>query len=97
MNHIPGRRSLTPALSCESVTVRFGGVVALSDVSLAVPRSGIVGLMGPNGAGKSTLFDVLSGLRRPNAGTVAIDGRDVTGLTPQSANPTRSVPDLPAS
>jgi ABC-type branched-subunit amino acid transport system ATPase component len=75
---------VTPALSCASVTVRFGGVVALADVSLAVPSSGIVGLMGPNGAGKSTLFDVLSGLRRPNAGTVAIDGRDVTGLTPQA-------------
>jgi ABC-type branched-subunit amino acid transport system ATPase component len=73
-----------PALNCSSVTVRFGGIVALSDVSLEVAPHQIVGLMGPNGAGKSTLFDVLSGLRRPDSGRVEISGQDVTGLTAQA-------------
>jgi ABC-type branched-subunit amino acid transport system ATPase component len=70
-------------LVCEGVTVRFGGVVACNNVSLSVPPSSIVGLVGPNGAGKSTLFSVLSGLRRPNAGRVFLDGVDVTRMTAQ--------------
>jgi ABC-type branched-subunit amino acid transport system ATPase component len=74
----------TAILSCSSVTVRFGGVVALSDVDLTVGPRQIVGLMGPNGAGKSTLFDVLSGLRKPDVGAVRMGGEDVTGLTAQA-------------
>jgi ABC-type branched-subunit amino acid transport system ATPase component len=71
-------------LSAENVVVRFGGVVACNDVSLGVPPDSIVGLIGPNGAGKSTLFSVLSGLRRPTAGRVYLDGNDVTGASPQA-------------
>jgi branched-chain amino acid transport system ATP-binding protein len=71
-------------LVCENVTVRFGGVVACNNVSLTVPPSSIVGLVGPNGAGKSTLFSVLSGLRRPNTGTVHLDGVDVTKMSAQN-------------
>jgi branched-chain amino acid transport system ATP-binding protein len=70
-------------LECSNVTVRFGGVVAVNAVSLAVPAQSIVGLVGPNGAGKSTLFSVLSGLRRPNTGRVLMDGVDVTGMSAQ--------------
>jgi branched-chain amino acid transport system ATP-binding protein len=73
----------TPRLRCQDVTVRFGGVVAVNSVSIDIPPSRIVGLVGPNGAGKSTLFSVLSGLRRPNAGTVEFDGADITGASAQ--------------
>jgi branched-chain amino acid transport system ATP-binding protein len=73
----------TPVLEARDVTVRFGGLAALSNVSIAVPPAAIVGLVGPNGAGKTTLFHVLSGLLRPATGRVMLAGRDVTGATPQ--------------
>jgi ABC-type branched-subunit amino acid transport system ATPase component len=72
------------SLSATGVTVRFGGLVALADVSIDVPPGTIIGLVGPNGAGKSTLFGVLSGLLRPASGRVFIGGNDVTNVNPQS-------------
>ncbi len=71
------------AMRATGVTVKFGGLVALSGVSLDVRPGEIVGLVGPNGAGKSTLFSVLSGLLRPNAGQVLMGGADVTSANPQ--------------
>src|SRR5258705_11200937 len=76
--------TVAPLLAAEGVTVRFGGVVALDQVSLAVPVGSTVGLVGPNGAGKTTLFGVLSGLVRPKAGRVSMSGTDVTHRTPQN-------------
>ena len=67
-----------PALEARSVTLRFGGVVALSGVDFAVKPGTITGLVGPNGAGKTTLINVLSGVVRPERGDVFIDGRKVT-------------------
>jgi branched-chain amino acid transport system ATP-binding protein len=73
----------TPRLAATGVTVRFGGLTALNDVSIEVPPAAAIGLVGPNGAGKSTLFSVLSGLRAPSAGTVTMDGDDVSNMSPQ--------------
>jgi branched-chain amino acid transport system ATP-binding protein len=70
-----------PALELSAVTVRFGGIVALSDVSLSAARGEVLGLIGPNGAGKTTLFDVISGVRAADHGRVLLDGRDVTATS----------------
>jgi ABC-type branched-subunit amino acid transport system ATPase component len=66
------------SLAASDITVRFGGLTALSSVAIEVAPRSIVGLVGPNGAGKSTLLAVLSGLLRPNGGTVWLGGEDVT-------------------
>jgi branched-chain amino acid transport system ATP-binding protein len=62
-------------LAMQGIGVRFGGLVALDDVSLEVPATGVVGVIGPNGAGKTTLFNVVCGFVRPDRGTMSWQGR----------------------
>ena len=69
-------------LQVSRLTKRFGGILANRDVSFAVAPAELVGIIGPNGAGKSTLFDVITGFQRPDAGTVSLDGDDVTWRRP---------------
>src|SRR6202008_305269 len=69
--------ALRPLLSIDGLTVRFGGVVALDDVSFDVARGEICGLIGPNGAGKTTLFNCLSRLYRPQRGEIRFEGRAI--------------------
>ena len=64
-------------LELEHVSVRFGGVTAVADVSLRVGANDVVGLVGPNGAGKTTLFNAIFGLVRPTGGVIRFDARDV--------------------
>jgi len=71
-----------PLLRTEGVTMRFGGLTALSQVSMTVPRGEIRAIIGPNGAGKSTFFNCLTGVLRPTAGRIVLDGADVAGLPP---------------
>src|SRR6185295_12765513 len=61
---------------------RFGGIVAASNVSLQVEKGARHALIGPNGAGKTTLINLLTGVLKPTAGRILLDGQDITGLEP---------------
>jgi ABC-type branched-subunit amino acid transport system ATPase component/ABC-type branched-subunit amino acid transport system permease subunit len=80
--YLPERSDVGDVLVANDVSIAFGGLQALSDVSLTVPTRKLVGLIGPNGAGKSTLFDILNGLRQPDSGSVLLFGQDVSQAPP---------------
>jgi ABC-type branched-subunit amino acid transport system ATPase component/ABC-type branched-subunit amino acid transport system permease subunit len=69
-------------LDVRSLSKSFGGVHALSDMSFEIFQGEVLGIIGPNGAGKTTLFNVLNGVFPPSAGSVSLEGRDITGLPP---------------
>jgi branched-chain amino acid transport system ATP-binding protein len=73
---------VTAALRAAEVTKEFGGLVAVNEVSLEVPKHSIVSLIGPNGAGKTTLFNMLTGLYKPTRGRIVLGNRDVTRARP---------------
>ena len=78
MTTMVAARSAT-TLDVRGVTVRFGGVIAVDDVSFSARTGEVLGVMGPNGAGKTTLFNVISGVQPPTAGNVALGDTDLTG------------------
>jgi len=71
-------------LSLNGITRRFGGLIAVDGVDLAVAKGGVTAVIGPNGAGKTTLFNIISGFQAPNAGRIVFDGIDITGHPPEA-------------
>ena len=90
-----GQAMSEPLLSIRNLTKRFGGLVAVDDVSLDVRRGEVVGLLGDNGAGKSTLIKCVSGVYQPDEGEIVFDGEPVAFATPDGRAPRRHRDDLP--
>jgi branched-chain amino acid transport system ATP-binding protein len=77
-----GAPSETPLLEVNHLTLRFGGVTALADVSFEVGRDELFAVIGPNGAGKTSIFNCLSAVYRPQMGSIRFDGRELVGERP---------------
>lgn len=71
---------VSPKLAVEDLSLRFGGIVAINQLTFQVRRNVICGLIGPNGAGKTSLFNCVSRLYNPSSGRIVFDGEDITGL-----------------
>jgi branched-chain amino acid transport system ATP-binding protein len=71
-------------MSVEGASKRFGGVVAVADVSVDIPKGCILSIIGPNGAGKTSLLNMVSGFYRPDTGRITLEGRNITGLRPSA-------------
>ncbi len=71
-----------PALELSGVTMRFGGITAVNEFDMSLPRGVIAGLIGPNGAGKTTVFNVISGFYKPTFGNISFQGNNITGTAP---------------
>ena len=80
LSNSPDEKNVT--LEVRSMTRRFGGLIAVNEVSFDVRRGEIFGLIGPNGAGKTTLFNLMTGLTPPSSGSLSYEGRDVTNQAP---------------
>lgn len=72
----------TPILDIQNITMRFGGITAVNDLTMRIPHHSITGLIGPNGAGKTTVFNVISGFYTPQEGSILFRGENVKGLPP---------------
>lgn len=75
---------LPPVLEARGIMRNFGGLVALNRIDLVIPAGAVIGLIGPNGAGKTTFFNIITGLLRPDAGEILLEGRNVVGLRPNA-------------
>ena len=73
---------MTAILDVRGIGLSFGGLRAVSDFSLGLERGALEGLIGPNGAGKTTIFNLLTGVYRPHAGSIQLEGRSISGLKP---------------
>ena len=74
----------TLQMSVQGASKRFGGVTAVEDVSIDVPKGGILSIIGPNGAGKTSLLNMISGFYQPDTGRITLEGRDITRLRPST-------------
>jgi len=85
--HVPAQAS-EPVLVVAGLTKRFGGLVAVDNVDVVVPRGAIAGLIGPNGAGKTTVFNMIAGIYRPTEGRISFDGETLfsDGLSGEKTN-----------
>jgi branched-chain amino acid transport system ATP-binding protein len=81
-NKLAAGETIDPILECRSVERRFGGIVALNGIDMRIERGEIFGLVGPNGCGKTTLTNVVTGFYPPQRGSIALNGRDITGMAP---------------
>src|SRR5829696_6038624 len=78
---VPKPPSTAASLRIEGLGLQIGGATILKDVELDVAAGSLVGVIGPNGAGKTTLFNVVSGLTKPTAGRIILDGTDITTMS----------------
>lgn len=74
--------SKTSILEVDHITIKFGGLVAVNDLSMSLPTGSITGLIGPNGAGKTTVFNMISGFYTPQEGKIVFQGKEITGMQP---------------
>jgi len=77
---------MTPLLETRGLSKTFGGLKAVQNIDLCVGENRIVSVIGPNGAGKTTLFNCLSGIYRPDGGSITLGGRDITGRAPHQVS-----------
>jgi branched-chain amino acid transport system ATP-binding protein len=78
----PNQKDSGPLLVVDNVTMRFGGLAAVKNLNMRVPRGALYGLIGPNGAGKTTVFNVLTGVYCPTEGEISFDGTEIGGKKP---------------
>lgn len=75
-----------PMLEIKNLAIQFGGLKAVDNLNLTIKKNQLYGLIGPNGAGKTTVFNMLTGVYRPTAGTIYLDGENITGKSPAQIN-----------
>jgi branched-chain amino acid transport system ATP-binding protein len=68
----------TPTMSVKGVSKRFGGLVAVDNMSFEIARNEMLGLIGPNGSGKTTMLNLISGALKPSVGTILLEGEDIS-------------------
>lgn len=84
-----------PVLEAENLSIQFGGLKALQELSFSIPEKTVFSIIGPNGAGKTTFFNIVTGIYRPTGGDVRLYGESIVGLEPEPHRGARRLPDVP--